>query len=205
MRQPLGRGVAHWFARGVGVFTDGVWGTLRQMALVLSMRPDWDTAPSTFRGLAWYAGTVLTVLTLGFICQLDILTPATLVHEVTHAVHSFLAYSLQQAFYVCVFTAFGRWVMFWNCVARTASPLKFLALTYTVTSIDQVMLSLMQAALSGDRALHVLLAAKDVATMCLAVMVLVDFFRPRPPRSPRRKPQERGASGRDPSTRPAPI
>ena len=205
MRQSSGGGVAHKFARGINVFTEGVWGTLRQMALVLSMRPDWDTAPSTFRGLTWYAGTVITVLTLGFLCQLDILTPATLVHEVTHAVHSFLAYSLQQAFYVCVFTAVGRWVVFWNCIARTASPLKFLALTYTVTTIDQVMGILVQAALSGGQAHHIVLAAKDVATMCLAVMVLVDFFRPRPPRNPRRKPRERSATGQNPSTRPAPI
>jgi hypothetical protein len=49
-----------------------------------------------------------------------------------------------------------------------------------------------------------MLGIKDMATMAVAVVVLVDFFRPRPPGKPKKKPVENHSLERD-STRPAPV
>lgn len=192
--------------RALNAFTESAWVPLRQEGMVVSLRPDWDTAPRTFGGIGWYAGVLLAWIALGFISQLQVADATAIAREVFDALHAFLFYSLKLAFFVCVYAAIGRWLVVWNCVAKTASPLQLLGMAYTVSAIDQLMRLGITATVS-DAQLADMLAAKDLATMALGVMVLVDFFRPRPP-AKRRKSRTSGAergSGYGADTRPAPV
>ncbi|MEJ8837782.1 hypothetical protein [Ramlibacter sp. AN1133] len=187
------------------VLAGGAWPPLRQKAMVVTMQPDWDTAPSTMRALAWYAAILIACLTLRYLAQAPQGDLQGAWVDLLAALDSFMRFSLHIAFFVCVFSAMGRWVVPWNCTAKTASPLQFLGMCYTVAGIDQLMRLAIGAAAGDADIVPALLAAKDVATMALGIMVLVDFFRPRPPHKPRRRPQARRVSRFESSTRPAPL
>ena len=190
--------------RTLSAFTDGVWGPIRQMAMVATMRPDWESAPRTFRGLAWYAGLLLAFV---FLARLAQAAPSDVAVAAAVAVDSgqaFLEFTLKMAFFVCFYSALGRFVVFWNCIARTASPLALMAIVYSVSTVDHGARLVMQATTPPGESLQTLLGFKDLATTGLAIMVLVDFFRPRPPRKPRRKPAEHPVLAPE-TTRPAPV
>lgn len=190
--------------RAANTFTDGVWGPIRQMALVATMRPDWDGAPKTFRGLAWYAGVLFAFVFLARLGQAGQLGSGVVATVALDSGHAFLDFTLKMAFFVCFYSALGRFVVFWNCIARTASPLALMAIVYSVSTVDHGARLVMQATTPPGESLQTLLAFKDMATTGLAIMVLVDFFRPRPPRKPRRKHAEHPALAPE-TTRPAPV
>lgn len=137
--QPLNPGrLGARFAAGMNAFTDRLWVPLRQMGQVATLHPDWESAPATFRGLAWYALVLVMFLAANRILQLDAAEPAAAARELISAMHAFLQYTLNQVVYVCVFAAVGRWFVFWNCVAKKSSPVQLLGMTYTVSAIDQL-------------------------------------------------------------------
>lgn len=175
------------FAAGLNAFTERLWVPLRQMGQVATLHPDWESAPATFRGLAWYAVVLIMFLAANRIVQLDAAEPAAAARELVAAVHAFLQYTLNQLVYVCVFAAIGRWFVFWNCVAKKSSPVQLLGMTYTVSAIDQLALLLIRLGTGDSDGNSVLVGVKNLVAMGLALMVLVDFFRPRRPTKPRRK------------------
>lgn len=171
---------------GLDNLTLRLWVPIRQMGRVASLRPDWDTAPSNIPALTWYAAVVMLFLAAGRIVVLDPADLTSAGREVVYAAHAFLQYTLSQAFYVCVFAAIGRWFVFWDCMARKSSPVQLLGMTYTVSAIDQVALLVIRLTTGEQDGNSVLLGVKDLASMALALIVLIDFFRPRPPTRPRR-------------------
>lgn len=191
-------------SRAVNAFTDGVWGPVRQMALVATMRPDWDGAPRSFRGLAWYAGLLFGFVFLARLGQAGQLGSGVVLSVALDSGRVFLEFTLKMAFFVCFYSALGRFIVFWNCVARTASPLALMAVVFSVSTLDHAARLIMQATTPPGETLQALLGMKDLATTALAIVVLVDFFRPRPPRKPRRKPVENRLMEPD-TTRPAPV
>jgi len=191
--------------RILDAFTVGVAGPVRQIGRVASFRPDWEAAPSTFRALAWYAGVFIACLGLGFLIQHAEPTPAAFKAAVQEALTAFLEFTLRQGFYVCFYVAMGRWVVMWNCVARAASPLALFGIVYVVSSIDQLMRLALHAFVQDGDVLSVLLGLKDMVTIALTYLVLVDFFRPRAPRKPRKRPDEARSSQFSAGTAPAPL
>lgn len=190
--------------RAANTFTDGVWGPIRQMALVATMRPDWDGAPKTFRSLSWYAGLLFAFVFLARLGQAGQLGSGVVATVALDSGHAFLDFTLKMAFFVCFYSALGRFIVFWNCVARTASPLALMAIVFSVSTVDHAARLLMQATAPPGEVLQTLLGMKDLATTGLAIVVLVDFFRPRPPKKPRRRPAEHRLMDPE-TTRPAPV
>lgn len=203
MKSRPGRGALPAFVRAFHAFTDGTWTPLRQKAMVLSLRPDWETAPRTFAGLVWYAGVFLSLIILGMLSRAAFGLEAVAGASVS-GLEAFLRFNITMAFVACAYSAMGRWVIPWECVARTGSPLMLLALTYTVSGIDQLVRLAILAGFDAGSTQQMLMGAKGLFTGALTVLVLADYVRPRPPRTPRRKPESRKADLVY-STRPAPI
>jgi len=193
------------FFRMLDAFTIGVAGPLRQIGWVASIRPDWEAAPRTFRELAWYAGVFIACLALGFLVQQAAPSAAAVIAASHEALTAFLQFTLRQGFFVCFFAAMGRWVVMWNCIARTASPLALFGIVYVVSSIDQLMRLALHAFFQDGDALPMLLSIKDLVTIALTYLVLIDFFRPRPPKKPRKRPEDACSSQFPVGTAPAPL
>lgn len=186
--------------------TVGLWRPLRQAARVATLRPDWEDAPRTFQGLGWYAGVLLWLVVVTRLVQEADAGVEALGNAVLSGGQSFLEFTLRMAFFACFYAALGRFVVFWNCIAKSASPLALMGIVYSVSTVDQaIRLAIVAGTVPGESQ-QTLLGMKDMATTCLAGVVLVDFFRPRPPRKPRPRTESATSSrfGADP-TQPAPV
>lgn len=183
------RGAPTALVRAFHAFTDGTWTPLRQKGMVLSLRPDWETAPRTFIGLAWYAGVFLSLIVLGMLMHTATFGLEAVAGASVSGLEAFLRFNITMAFVACAYSAMGRWVIPWECVARTGSPLMLLALTYTVSG-KLVRLAILAGFEAGPTQ-QMLMGGKGFVTGALTVLVLVDYVRPLPPHKPRRKPEPR--------------
>lgn len=195
-----------WLLRVLNSLTDGLWRPLLQATRVATLRPDWDAAPRTFGRLGWYAGVLLWLVVVTRLVQAADFGVEALGNAALAGGQSFLEFTLRMAFFACFYAALGRFVVFWNCIARSASPLALMGIVYSVSTVDQaIRLAIVAGTVPGESQ-QMLLGMKDVATSCLAVVVLVDFFRPRPPKKPRpRTESETSSRFGSKSTQPAPV
>lgn len=175
-----------------------LWQPVRQAGLLTCLQPDWTAAPRHIPGLAAYAGVLLGALA----ARHSLVGDTPLLDALSAAVGAFLAYVGRTALFVAFYTFAGYYLVRWQCVARTASPFALMGLAMTVSTVDQSMLVAIGTWTEDTGLQATLLGMRELVTVCLGIFVLIDYFRPRPPRK-RRPASKEARSTFAPSTRPA--